>query len=106
MTAGGTLTLKARRDGESILAEVLDQGSGIPPEAQLHANESSAEPWANSIIAYVMAISSVLAALTALENGRTTSARLENVASLAHWSKAYAAQAYHFTKALGLLKRS
>ena len=34
MTAGGTLTLKARRDGESILAEVLDQGSGIPPEAQ------------------------------------------------------------------------
>src|ERR1039458_4843986 len=34
MTAGGTLTLKARRDGETILAEVLDQGSGIPPEAQ------------------------------------------------------------------------
>jgi hypothetical protein len=53
-----------------------------------------------------MAFSSVLAALTALENGRTTSARLENVASLAHWSKAYAAQAYHFTKALGLLKTS
>jgi PAS domain S-box-containing protein len=34
MTAGGTLTLKARRDGEMILAEVLDQGSGIPLEAQ------------------------------------------------------------------------
>src|SRR5208282_2999695 len=34
MTAGGTLTLKARRDGETILAEVLDQGCGIPPEAQ------------------------------------------------------------------------
>jgi signal transduction histidine kinase len=34
MTAGGTLTLKARRDGEMILAEVLDQGCGIPPEAQ------------------------------------------------------------------------
>jgi signal transduction histidine kinase len=34
MTTGGTLTLKARRDGEMILAEVLDQGCGIPPEAQ------------------------------------------------------------------------
>jgi signal transduction histidine kinase len=34
MTNGGTLTLKARRDGEMILAEVLDQGCGIPPEAQ------------------------------------------------------------------------
>jgi PAS domain S-box-containing protein len=34
MNAGGTLTLKARREGEMILAEVLDQGCGIPPEAQ------------------------------------------------------------------------
>ena len=34
MNDGGTLTLKARRDGETILAEVLDQGCGIPPEAQ------------------------------------------------------------------------
>ena len=34
MTAGGTLTLKARRDDGMILAEVLDQGCGIPPEAQ------------------------------------------------------------------------
>jgi PAS domain S-box-containing protein len=34
MTAGGTLTLKARRDDEAIFAEVLDQGCGIPPEAQ------------------------------------------------------------------------
>jgi len=34
MNEGGTLTLKARRDGETILAEVLDQGCGIPPEAQ------------------------------------------------------------------------
>ncbi|MFZ0798790.1 MAG: ATP-binding protein [Terriglobales bacterium] len=34
MTAGGTLTLKARRDDETIFAEVLDQGCGIPPEAQ------------------------------------------------------------------------
>jgi len=72
--------------------------------AELQANEPSAGPWANSIIAYAMALSSVLAALTALENGRTASLRLENVASLAHWSRSYAAQAYHFTKALGLLK--
>ena len=34
MSEGGTLTLKARRDGETILSEVLDQGCGIPPEAQ------------------------------------------------------------------------
>src|ERR1700674_447274 len=34
MTAGGTLTLKARRDDEMILAEVQAQGCGIPPEAQ------------------------------------------------------------------------
>jgi signal transduction histidine kinase len=34
MTAGGTLTLAARREDEMILAEVRDQGCGIPPEAQ------------------------------------------------------------------------
>ncbi len=34
MTAGGVLTLKARRDNDKILAEVMDQGCGIPPEAQ------------------------------------------------------------------------
>jgi signal transduction histidine kinase len=34
MAAGGTLTLAAWRDGEMILAEVRDQGCGIPPEAQ------------------------------------------------------------------------
>jgi PAS domain S-box-containing protein len=34
MKEGGTLTLAARRDGEMILAEVRDQGCGIPPEAQ------------------------------------------------------------------------
>src|SRR5208283_735427 len=34
MAGGGTLTLKARRDGETVLAEVMDQGCGIPPEAQ------------------------------------------------------------------------
>src|SRR5208283_1904926 len=34
MTEGGTLTLAARRDDEMILAEVRDQGCGIPPAAQ------------------------------------------------------------------------
>lgn len=34
MTAGGTLTIKARRDDDMVLAEVIDQGCGIPPEAQ------------------------------------------------------------------------
>ena len=34
MSEGGTLTLKARREDEMILAEVMDQGSGIPPDAQ------------------------------------------------------------------------
>ena len=34
MTTGGTLTLQARREDEMILAEVMDQGGGIPPEAQ------------------------------------------------------------------------
>lgn len=34
MTDGGVLTLKAWRDGETILAEVMDQGCGIPAEAQ------------------------------------------------------------------------
>jgi PAS domain S-box-containing protein len=34
MAEGGTLTLKARRDNEMILAEVLDQGGGIPADAQ------------------------------------------------------------------------
>jgi signal transduction histidine kinase len=34
MTRGGTLTLSAQRDDESIVTEVRDQGSGIPPEVQ------------------------------------------------------------------------
>ena len=34
MTGEGMLTLKARRDDEMILAEVLDQGCGIPSAAQ------------------------------------------------------------------------
>ncbi|HSZ61930.1 MAG TPA: ATP-binding protein [Terriglobales bacterium] len=34
MTTGGTLTMKARRDDDMIIAEIIDQGCGIPPEAQ------------------------------------------------------------------------
>src|SRR5450755_776734 len=34
MAEGGTLTLKAHRQDEMIIAEVMDQGCGIPPEAQ------------------------------------------------------------------------
>ena len=71
--------------------------------AEHRVNESRAEPWANSIIAYAMAFSSVLSAMTALANGRTTASKLENVAMLAHWSKSYAVQAYHSSKLIGLL---
>jgi hypothetical protein len=72
--------------------------------ADLRPNESDAGPWADSIVAYVMAFSAVLATLTALSNGRPTPAKLDNVAALAHWSKGFAVQAYHLTKAIGLLK--
>jgi PAS domain S-box-containing protein len=34
MPQGGTLTLAARRDDESVVMEVRDQGTGIPPEVQ------------------------------------------------------------------------
>src|SRR6195256_1374776 len=34
MTKGGTLTLAAQREDETILTEVRDQGAGIPPELQ------------------------------------------------------------------------
>jgi hypothetical protein len=70
---------------------------------ELRVDESEAEQWTNSIIAYAMAFSAVLAALTALVNGRATAARIENVVALAHWSKSYAARAYHFAKTLGFL---
>jgi hypothetical protein len=72
--------------------------------AGFHSNTSDAELWANSVVAYVMAFSGVSAPLTALEAGRTTAAKLENIAALAHWSKHFAVRAYHFTKALGVLK--
>lgn len=79
---------------------LLDPGRS----AALSMDQVPAESWANSIVAYVMACSPVLACLSALANGQTTSARLENVATLAHWSKRYAVRAYHLTKAIGLLK--
>jgi signal transduction histidine kinase len=34
MDQGGTLTLAARREGDMVVAEVRDQGRGIPPELQ------------------------------------------------------------------------
>jgi hypothetical protein len=70
----------------------------------LRANEPEAEAWANALIAYVMAFSAVRASLAALADGRTPSAKLENVAALANWSKSYAVNAYHLAKTAGLLK--
>jgi hypothetical protein len=70
----------------------------------IQGDVSAGEPWANAIVGFVMAFSAVLAALTALENGRKSAARLENTAALAHWSKRYAVQVYHFSKVLGLLE--
>ena len=72
--------------------------------ASLRANEPEAEAWANALIAYVMAFSAVRASLGALSDGRTASAKLENVAALANWSKNYAVNAYHLAKIAGLLK--
>jgi hypothetical protein len=71
---------------------------------QLPADASAVEPWAGAIVGFAMAFSAVLAALTAFSNGRKTSARLENAAALAHWSKRYAVQVYHLTKELGILR--
>jgi hypothetical protein len=70
----------------------------------IQSDAAAGEAWANSIVGFVMAFSAVLSALTALTNGRTTSARLENVAALAHWSRNYAGRVYHLTKTLGLLR--
>jgi hypothetical protein len=72
--------------------------------ADLRPNERGAEAWANALIAYVMAFSAVRASLAALADGRTPSAKLENVAALANWSKSYAVNAYHLAKVAGLLK--
>ena len=103
---GQDATLNALQGLASIIrvakaaVRLFDPQKSVP----LRTDESSIEPWANSIIAYALAFSSVLASLTALANGRTASGRLENVATLAHWSKSYAVRAYHFSKVIGLLK--
>lgn len=72
--------------------------------AHLQPDASAADPWASSIVGFVMAFSAVVAALNAFAGGRDTSARLENAAALAHWSKSYAIQVYHLTKGTGILK--
>ena len=72
--------------------------AGFEPDAPV------IETWANSIVGFAMAFSTVLAALTVFANGRQTSARLENAAALAHWSRSYAEEVYHLTKVLGLLR--
>jgi hypothetical protein len=70
----------------------------------IQGDAATGESWASSIIGFAMAFSAVLAALSALANGRKTSARLENVAALAQWSRNYAVRVYHLTKVLGLIK--
>jgi len=86
------------------IAKVATRLFDLERSTEFRANESRAEQWANSMIAYALAFSSVLASLTAVAKGQTTSGKLENVATLAQWSKMYAVQAYHFTKVIGLLK--
>jgi len=49
MTAGGALTLKARRDDEMILAEVQDQGCGIPPKPRRKFSNSTSPPRATKV---------------------------------------------------------
>jgi hypothetical protein len=77
----------------------------LDPAAQVHQiDESQAESWANSIIAYSLTMSTVLVGLTALIEGRPSPARLETIATIAHWSKIFAVKAYHLTKVMGLLR--
>jgi hypothetical protein len=67
--------------------------------------DTETEACANALIAYAMAFSAVRVTLAALADGQTPSAKLENVAELAHWSKSYAGNAYHLSKVAGLLKK-
>ena len=71
--------------------------------SDLVPNASDSELWANSIIGYAMAFSAALAGLTELASGRPTSVTMDNVATLAQWSRRCAVQAYYLTKAIGLL---
>ena len=72
--------------------------------AGLQPSHEAGEQWATSSIAFWMAFSGVLSALSALTNGKATTARLENVVTLAHWSRHYAARAYHSAKMVGILQ--
>ena len=62
------------------------------------------ETWANTLVAYAMAFSAVVACLATLADDRVPSAKLDNAAVLAEWSKSYATKAYHLAKTAGLLK--
>jgi hypothetical protein len=73
-------------------------------QADLAPNDLNAETWANTLVAYAMAFSAVVACLATLADGRLPSAKLENAAVLAQWSKSYATKAYHLAKTAGLLK--
>jgi hypothetical protein len=81
-------------------ARLLEQGR----LADIGTDQTLVEQWANSLLAYTLAFSSLLAPLTALADGNTTSARLENVVALANQSTRYAVKAYHLSKVIGLLK--
>lgn len=56
------------------------------------------------LVAFAMAFSGVLSALAALAVGRISGVRLENAVALAHWSRTYAARAYHYAKEMHLLR--
>jgi hypothetical protein len=103
---GQDATLNALHARRTIMYAVKTATSLLDPRRAEHGRDdpSAGEAWANSTVAFVMAFSAVLSAVTALATGRNTSTRLENAAVLAHWSKNYAVRVYHLTKALGLLK--
>jgi hypothetical protein len=81
-------------------ARLIEQGR----LADIGTNQALVEQWANSLLAYTLAFSALLAPLTALAEGNATSARLENVVALASQSTRYAVKAYHLSKVIGLLK--
>jgi hypothetical protein len=80
-------------------SRVLEEGR----PTELRVEESRAASWADSIVAYALAISVVVASLNRLASGRPSAVTEGNLATLAHWSNDYAAQAYHLTKVIGLL---
>jgi len=82
------------------VAVPIDQNAA----SDIRPTESGAETWSKALIAYMMAFSAARTSLAALADGRSPSAKLENVAALANWSKSYAVNAYHLAKSFGLLK--